>query len=348
MRSRYSFALPVRKYGYVHLRPSASVEFSAATFLVSKGGVATITVTKTGAAPAAVNYATVPGSAQAGVDYLPATGILSWGSGETGNKTFSVTILDTADQTGSVALTLTLTGSDLLLGDQRTATLQINRALVQTLIVPDDRALLNPVPNAGLLAPQGGRFALEGADGGVVVVDLAPGARFTGMVPRRVLQTGTSAGLQLFGLSRFGDTTLPDDAGDRVLRVVPSDTEPLPIAAVGGFYLPDGGVVTFTTDAGVEQVLLPPRTAYRSGTVLRISATGTNAEPIYAFVREINVGPQTLVFSEAGDRLVFSDFGDRLVFADVDPPLEVTLTFGQFGVPITFSANGSQLRFKTT
>lgn len=347
MRPRYSFALPVRKYGYVHLRPSASVEFSAATFLVSKGGVATITVTKTGVAPAAVNYATVPGSAQAGVDYLPTTGVLSWGSGETGIKSFAVTILDTADQTGSVSLTLTLTGSDLLLGDQRTATLQINRALVQTLIVPDDRALLAPVPNAGLLAPQGGRFALEGADGGVVVVDLAPGARFTGMVPRRVLQTGTSAGLQLFGLSRFGDSTLPDDAGDRVLRVVPSDTEPLPIAAVGGFYLPDGGVVTFTTDVGVEQVLLPPRTAYRSGAVLRISATGTDAEPIYAFVRQIDLGPRTLVLDPNGQQLVLSDFGQMLTVVDEDVAQPSNLSISAFGQTLALSSTGQQIRVIT-
>lgn len=336
------------RYGYVHIRPTAEVEFVSAVYLVSKGGTATITVRKAGIAAAAVSYSTIPGSAQAGVDYLPTAGTLSWAAGETSVKTFTVTVLDTADQTGSVSLTLRLTGSDLLLGDQRTAVLQINRALLQTLITPSDTALLDPLPTAGLLAPNGGRFALEGADGGVVVVDLAPGSRFTGMVPRRVLQRGTSAHLQIFGLSRFDDTALPDDAGDRALLVVPNDIEALPLPAPGGFYLPNGGVVTFTTIQGVEQVTLPPRTAYRSGTVLRISATGTDAEPIYAFTRQINLGPQQLVFSDTGDRLVFSDFGSRLTFVgDETQPQELTLTFSAFGAPITFSATGSLLRFTT-
>ncbi|MBA4285468.1 MAG: hypothetical protein C0434_08055 [Xanthomonadaceae bacterium] len=342
---RYGWTLPT-----IDSLGLGRASFSAITYTANNdGGTATIGVDRTGGANGVlrVSYATQPGTAIAGIDYQPVQGMLTWANGDAARKFFTVPIIDTLEQTGTVTVLLSLIASDSLLGDRRTAVLQINRDLIQTAITPSDDLLLDPIPYAGIFAPNGGRVALEGSDGGVVVLDLAPGSTFTGMYPRRVLETGTDAGIVLFGLNRPGQIGPSANAGDRVLLVVPSDVDPLPIPALGGFYLPNGGAITFTTEGGVEQVVLPPRTAYRSGAVLRISATGTDAEPIYAFVREINVGPQRLVFSDTGDRLVFSDFGKPLTFFDDDIPQESTLTFGAFGAPIVFSATGIQLRFTT-
>lgn len=310
---RYGWTLPT-----IDSLGLGRASFAFATYSANNDlGSATIGVDRLESSQGAltVRYSAQPGTAQAGVDFLQVTGSLSWASGDTARKFFTVPVLDTLEQSGIVTVLLSLLGSDSLLGAQRTATLEINRDLLQAAITPSDFDLLSPIPYAGLLAPNGGRVAVEGFDGSVVTLDLPPGppgALFTGMTPRRVLETGTDVGIQLFGLSRPGIAEFSPDAGDRVLRVVPSDTDPLPLPAVGGFYLPNGGRVSFTTADTAEIVVLPPRTAFRPGTVLGISAAGTDADPIYAFVRGAFVGEVTFTFSAGGAELTFSDDGPLL------------------------------------
>ncbi len=77
--------------------PAGALQFSAATYSVNEGGgTATITVTRTGGSNGAVtvDYATSDGTAAAPSDYSAATNTLSWASGDSSAKTFSVAIND--------------------------------------------------------------------------------------------------------------------------------------------------------------------------------------------------------------------------------------------------------------
>ena len=88
-----------------------TLQFSAPTYSVNEaGGTATITVTRTGGAtgPVAVSYTTADGSATAGADYTPASGTLSWASGDTTAKTFAIAITNDAVVEGAEAVLLSL------------------------------------------------------------------------------------------------------------------------------------------------------------------------------------------------------------------------------------------------
>lgn len=96
---------------------------------VESGGTATITVNRTGGSsgPASVSYATVTGgNASPMLDYLSASGTLSWTNGETAPKAFSITIVDDnlAETNETISLILT-NPSGAYLGPQSTATLTI-------------------------------------------------------------------------------------------------------------------------------------------------------------------------------------------------------------------------------
>jgi len=76
------------------------------------GGHATIAVQRTGggSGAVAVNYATSNGSGIAGTHYTAASGTLSWGNGDTAQKTFDVPVLDDGVQDGTHTVNLTLSG----------------------------------------------------------------------------------------------------------------------------------------------------------------------------------------------------------------------------------------------
>ena len=106
------------------------VAFSEATYSVAENvssGTVTITVTlsATPAQTVTVQYATSDGTAEAGSDYVAASGTLTFAAGET-SKTFSITILDDstaeADETVNLALSSPVKAT---LGAQSTAVLTI-------------------------------------------------------------------------------------------------------------------------------------------------------------------------------------------------------------------------------
>jgi hypothetical protein len=92
----------------------SSVSISVARLLNTAGAVT-------------VNYATVAGTATAGVDFTSASGTLSWADGEAGTKSFNVTILEDslveADETFTVTLSNPTGGA--VLGSPATATVTI-------------------------------------------------------------------------------------------------------------------------------------------------------------------------------------------------------------------------------
>jgi hypothetical protein len=113
-----------------------TLQFSSATYTVGEAGpTATITVTRTGGTDGAVsvNYGTSNGTAtggmacSTGVDFLATSGTLNWASGDSANKTFTVTICnDTADEPNeTVNLTLSMPSGGATIGTPNPATLTI-------------------------------------------------------------------------------------------------------------------------------------------------------------------------------------------------------------------------------
>lgn len=86
-------------------------QFSATTYNVNEsGGIATITVTRTGGSDGAVgvHYAMSNGTATAGSDYTAKSGDLSWSDGDSSSKTFTVSITNDSVYEGDEAINLTL------------------------------------------------------------------------------------------------------------------------------------------------------------------------------------------------------------------------------------------------
>src|SRR5665213_3106964 len=78
---------------------TASLALSGSQYSVTQSaGTVTISVKRTGGSSgmASVKYATSNGTAKAGTNYVAQSGKLSWASGDTANKTFSVPIRSTA------------------------------------------------------------------------------------------------------------------------------------------------------------------------------------------------------------------------------------------------------------
>ena len=105
-----------------------TVEFSMASYTVSQSaGTATITVVRSSDGTAAsVAYATSDGTAKAGVDYVTASGVLSFAAGQS-EETFTVSIINTQQVGGSRFLNLSLSNptNGMVLGNPSMATLTI-------------------------------------------------------------------------------------------------------------------------------------------------------------------------------------------------------------------------------
>jgi len=111
-----SYTANVPSHGAVLIKASAIVpegmlKFSQAAYSVAEeGGIATITVTRTGGSLGAVSvsYAANEGSAQVGADYIRTQGTLYWDDADSSGKTFIVTIIDNSHFEGNKALSLNL------------------------------------------------------------------------------------------------------------------------------------------------------------------------------------------------------------------------------------------------
>jgi hypothetical protein len=113
------------------------VSFSTAAYHAAEGdAAATASVVRSGGAGAvSVRYRTRQGSATAGRDFEPASGVLSWTDGETGAKTFGVPLLDDAAGESEERATLELfaPGGGAVLG-----------AATAELVIADDDGLASP------------------------------------------------------------------------------------------------------------------------------------------------------------------------------------------------------------
>ena len=105
-------SLAISAYSGGGIPPDAgTLQFTASSYTKAEGNsgssTATITVTRTGASTGAVgvSFATGNGTATAGSDYTATNGTLSWASGETGSKTFTVTVLGDTTVEGDETVT---------------------------------------------------------------------------------------------------------------------------------------------------------------------------------------------------------------------------------------------------
>jgi hypothetical protein len=108
--------------------PGVTLHFSAPGYTVTEGGLATLTVKRSGPTTSAltVDYQASNGTAQAGSDYTPAAGTLSFKAGIS-MLTFKVTTTgDSADENDEdLNLALSNPTGGAILGTQATATLKI-------------------------------------------------------------------------------------------------------------------------------------------------------------------------------------------------------------------------------
>ena len=118
-----------------------TLAFTASSFAIGESdAMVTISVSRSGGSSeaASVNFATSDGTATEGVDYSSAIGTLNWADGESGAKTFDVTIQPDTDAEGDETVDLTLSGvSGATLGFPSTA---------EIVIVDDDVAPPVPTP----------------------------------------------------------------------------------------------------------------------------------------------------------------------------------------------------------
>lgn len=116
------------EYGSV-TGPGTLVISTASQSVSEEGGSVTVTVYRTSGSTGAVgcSYWTADGDATSGVNYTTASGTLSWANGESGAKTFSVTILD-ADMTDNKSFTASISSATggASLGTPTTQTITIN------------------------------------------------------------------------------------------------------------------------------------------------------------------------------------------------------------------------------
>lgn len=91
--------------------PAGALKFDEMSFeVIEEALVVTITVERSmgESGVVTVEYGTTDGSATGGVDYAPASGVLTWGDGDGADKTFSVSILEDAEEEGDETIVLDL------------------------------------------------------------------------------------------------------------------------------------------------------------------------------------------------------------------------------------------------
>ncbi len=153
--------------------PPGTVQFSSTTFTGVEGTMATITATRTGGSGGAltVDFATSDGTAfggaacTTGIDFINASGTLTWADLDAANKTFDVTLCTEGDAEGTqtAGLTLSNVSAGGTIGANNPATLNITDDTFGTptqfcstdgpLMIPNPSPSPVPANSAGLPYP---------------------------------------------------------------------------------------------------------------------------------------------------------------------------------------------------
>ncbi|HVS64463.1 MAG TPA: Calx-beta domain-containing protein [Thermoanaerobaculia bacterium] len=102
-----------------------------------------------------VDFTTMAGSATEGDDYTPAAGMLSWGDGEGGVKTFEVTLVDDDEEEGLETISVILSNptGGAAIGDRDVGSIWV---------IDDDGGEGSCIPDATTLCLLGGGFQVTG------------------------------------------------------------------------------------------------------------------------------------------------------------------------------------------
>jgi hypothetical protein len=154
---------------------SGTLRLDASSYSLNENGVLTVRVVRVGGATGTVmvNYATADGTAKAGVDYVPVSGTLTFGTGVVSQNITIPAIPDLSGVAGDPSKTFTLTLSAPagggVLGTPASATVTISETAVPTAPPPPLAPPVTlPPPPAPVVTPQPGPFQLfaVGAGGG--------------------------------------------------------------------------------------------------------------------------------------------------------------------------------------
>lgn len=90
--------------------PAGTIQLTDISFQVAEGAMVNVYVNRSGGSSGAVSvdFATADVTAEGGLDYTMVSGTLYWSSGQTGNKTISIPIMDDDSAEGSESFTVTL------------------------------------------------------------------------------------------------------------------------------------------------------------------------------------------------------------------------------------------------
>jgi ELWxxDGT repeat protein len=250
-----------------------ALQFSGATATVfENGGTVALTVTRTGGSdgPVSVSYAAGGGTAVAGVNYLPASGVLTFLDGET-SKTITINVLDDGQVTANRTLNLTLTAptGGATLGTTSTAVLTIVNTDGNGGVLQFNPSTVSVNENAGSVAltvtrtggTQGAvsvRYAVTGgtAVGGVNYSLAAGTLNFAAgeaikTIPVTILDDGLFTANRTLNVTLSGATggASLGTASTAVLTIVNTDAPPagtLQFSAAGYSVAENGGGVQIT------------------------------------------------------------------------------------------------------
>lgn len=136
---------------------AGEVKLTSASFpAFESDGEAEVTVEREdgSAGEVSVDFSTMPGSAEADVDYTPTAGTLTWADGEEGEKTILVPVIDDAEEEDMETFSIFLTN---VVGDA-----ELGRDVASVSIVDDDGGEGECVPDDETLCLGDGRFQVTG------------------------------------------------------------------------------------------------------------------------------------------------------------------------------------------
>ncbi|HNX34796.1 MAG TPA: Calx-beta domain-containing protein [Kiritimatiellia bacterium] len=220
---------------------------------VSKtAGNVTVTVNRFGGVTgaASVSYATSDSSAFAGTHYTAASGTLTWADGETGAKTITVPIINTAAPQAARQFKITLSGNSSNTG------LTVNNK-VSVLIEDPTASLAAPWSQTtlGSVTDYSSAVLIDGLLGSVTLGAAGFAADTTGEKGRFIYQNRTGDGI----LTAHVPAGLPSDANARIALMIRSSTASTAVmaASVASVNSSFGAKLAYRTSAGGGASLMP-------------------------------------------------------------------------------------------
>lgn len=185
------------------------LQFTSTTLSGAEGDTVTLTVSRTGGTTgaASVDYATASGSAVPGQDYTATSGTLSWSDGESGNKTFDLTLLNDTDVESDETVAITLSNaSGGSIGSDSSATVTIRNTDIELEL---SSAAASSLEGSGWLyitvARNGGGYGAASVRYTVTAGSATTGVDYTGDASGTLDWTDGDAGARTIALQLIDD-----------------------------------------------------------------------------------------------------------------------------------------------